>query len=82
MIITMGDWSNVLGIALVGSSYNPLLILSPVDIILSGRLLYSLPLIVYAIVYSIICQVTALSFFNSFSIVYSVLYFLPPIVCL
>jgi len=58
---------------------NPLLILSEVDIVLSGREHSNLPPTVCIIVYSVVCQVAALPFSNSLSIVYSVLYSLPPI---
>ena len=68
----LGLWPNL----------NSLLILSKVDIVLSGRLLCSLPPTVCVIVCSIVCQVTTLLSSNSFSIVYSTLYLLPPTVCL
>ena len=66
----LGLWPNL----------NPLLILSQVDIVLSGRLLCSLPPTVCIIVCSVVCQVAMLPSSNSFSIVYSALYFLPPVV--
>ena len=47
---------------------------------LSSRSLCSLLPTVCIIVYSVVYQVTVLSSFNSFSIVYSVLYFFPPVV--
>ena len=47
---------------------------------LSGRLLCSLPPTVCIIVCSVVCQVDVLPSSNSFSIVYSTLYFLPPVV--
>jgi len=48
--------------------------------VLSGRLLCSLPPTVCIIVCSVVCQVDVLPSSNSFSIVYSALYFLPPVV--
>ena len=47
---------------------------------LSGRLLCSLPPTVCIIVCSVVCQVDVLPSSNSFSIVCSTLYFLPPVV--
>ena len=47
---------------------------------MSGKLLCSLSPTVYIIVCSIVCQVAALPSSNSFSIVYSMLYFLPLVV--
>jgi len=69
-------WSFHLGL---WPNLNPLLILSEVDIVLSIRSLCSLPPTVYIIVYSVVCQIAMLFSSNSLSIVYSVLYSLPPI---
>ena len=69
-------WSFHLGL---WPNLNPLLILSQVDIVLSIRSLCSLPPTVYIIVYSVVCQIAMLFSSNSLSIVYSVLYSLPPI---
>jgi len=56
-----------------------LLILSEINIVLSGRSLCFLSPIVYIIVYSVVCQVAVLPSSNSLSIVYSALYSLSPI---
>ena len=56
-----------------------LLILSEINIVLSGRSLCFLSPIAYIIVYSVVCQVAVLPSSNSLSIVYSVLYSFPPI---
>jgi len=48
--------------------------------VLSSRSLHSLPPTVCIIVYSVVCQVTVLPFSNSLSIIYSILYSLPPVV--
>jgi len=70
-------WGFYLGLQ---PNLNPLLILSKVDIVLSIRLLCSLPPIVCVIVYNVVCQVTVLPSSNNFSIIYSALYFLSPVV--